>query len=205
MATTPEKRSARRVRLGTRGAVVAVSAFAMLALAAGIAYATIPDSGNVYTACILNKVGTIRLVDPSLGNSSLMGHCTQLETQITWNQHGQKGDPGPAGLQGPPGPPGASAQLDPYIRTNILDTNSEDPTGFSATCDPGDVLLNGGYRISPLVLPDGGWAATPAFAEVINAMPVYTPPDRWSFEVVARSLTGEAFELVVRADCVKAS
>jgi hypothetical protein len=70
-------------------------AFVVVALAAaGIAYATIPDGGGVYTACMLKNVGTIRLIDPSLGSSSLMGHCTSLETQISWNQQGVPGKDG---------------------------------------------------------------------------------------------------------------
>jgi len=63
-----------------------------------VASATIPGDGNVYTACMLKKVGTIRLIDPSLASSNLMSHCTSLETQVSWNQKG---------LPGPAGPPGA--------------------------------------------------------------------------------------------------
>ena len=36
---------------------------ALFAVASGIAYATIPDSGNVYTACMLKGIGTVRLID----------------------------------------------------------------------------------------------------------------------------------------------
>ncbi|HVM56702.1 MAG TPA: hypothetical protein VMT74_04495, partial [Gaiellaceae bacterium] len=61
---------------------------ALFALAGGIAYATIPDSGKVYTACMLKSIGTIRLIDPSLPAHNLMSHCTSLETQVTWNQQG---------------------------------------------------------------------------------------------------------------------
>ena len=81
------------------------------AVAGGVAYATIPDSGNVYTACMLNKVGTIRLIDPALGNSSLMGHCVAAETQISWHQQGQKGDPGIPGTNGTNGASPTVAQL----------------------------------------------------------------------------------------------
>ena len=77
-----------------------------LALAAGVAYATIPDSGGVYTACMLKNVGTVRLIDPTLPASNLMSHCSSLETQITWNQQGQPGPQGPAGAAGPAGPQG---------------------------------------------------------------------------------------------------
>jgi Bacteriophage T4 gp5 C-terminal trimerisation domain len=97
-----------------RGRRLAILVVAGLAIAGGAAYATIPDSGNVYTACMLNKVGTIRLIDPSLGSASAMGHCTSVETKISWHQQGQKGDPGvpgPAGKDGTNGVSPTVAQL----------------------------------------------------------------------------------------------
>jgi len=75
-----------------RGLVVGGLAAAVLALAAGIAYAAIPDaSSKVFTACMLKNFGTIRLIDPALGSGSLLGKCSSLETQISWNQKGQAG------------------------------------------------------------------------------------------------------------------
>jgi hypothetical protein len=82
-----------------KGVLVLVGAVALLAVA-GVAYATIPDGGGVYTACRLNGVGTIRLIDPSGPSTSLLSHCTSFETQITWNQKGQKGDAGAPGQNG---------------------------------------------------------------------------------------------------------
>ncbi len=79
----------------------------LFAVAGGIAYATIPDSGNVYTGCMLKNIGTVRLIDPSLPASNLMSHCTAFETKITWNQQGQAGAPGPKGDTGPAGADGA--------------------------------------------------------------------------------------------------
>jgi hypothetical protein len=81
----------------------------MLAVAGGVAYAAIPDTGtSTYHACMLKNVGTIRIIDPSLPTSSLLQHCNaNLETQITFNQNGPKGDAGPPGAVGPPGPQGA--------------------------------------------------------------------------------------------------
>lgn len=73
------------------------------ALAGGVAWATIPADNGLYTACKLKATGTIRLIDPSGPSSSLLSRCTSLETQITWNQNGQKGDPGPAGARGADG------------------------------------------------------------------------------------------------------
>jgi Collagen triple helix repeat (20 copies) len=101
------------LRRGRRTAVVAGIATVVLAAAAGIAYATIPSSGNVYTACMLKGVGTIRLIDPSLPASNLLGHCSSLETQVSWSQNGQPGAPGPQGAKGDPGTPGATGATGP--------------------------------------------------------------------------------------------
>jgi hypothetical protein len=84
-----------RRRFAFLGLVVAA------AVAAGAAYATIPDGAGVINGCYTNKVGFLRLVDPSAGQK-----CTSLETPISWNQKGPKGDPGPQGAAGPAGPPG---------------------------------------------------------------------------------------------------
>lgn len=96
------------VRLGRRTVLVAVVAIGALLAAAGIAYATIPDNGGVYTACYLNSNGQVRLIDPSLGSTSPLGHCTPNETQASWNQVGQQGPQGPKGDKGDPGTNGTS-------------------------------------------------------------------------------------------------
>ena len=80
----------------------------LFAAAAGIAYAAIPDSTGVYTACMLDKVGTVRLIDPSLPASNLMSHCTSAETKFTFNQQGQQGAPGSPGSPGKDGANGVS-------------------------------------------------------------------------------------------------
>jgi hypothetical protein len=80
----------------------------LLAAGAGVAYATIPDSGVVFTACKLNTLGTIRLIDPSLPSTSLLSHCNATyETGITWNQKGIPGATGPVGPAGATGNTGA--------------------------------------------------------------------------------------------------
>src|SRR4051812_35987532 len=81
---------------------------ALFAVAGGVAYATIPDGAGVYTACKLNGIGTIRLIDPSyVPTTSLLQHCNAaLETQISWNQGGQTGPKGPTGDKGPDGEKG---------------------------------------------------------------------------------------------------
>jgi len=90
-----------------------VGAVVLALAAAGIAYATIPDDGKVFTACMLKNVGTVRLIDPSLPTTSPMQHCSSLEMQVSWNQRGQDGAPGaagPAGAVGPIGPAGPAGK-----------------------------------------------------------------------------------------------
>jgi hypothetical protein len=97
---------------GKRVLAAAAGGLLVATTAGAVAYATIPGDGNVYKACMLKNVGTIRLIDPSLPSGNLMSRCTSLETQVSWNQNGlpgpagptgAKGDKGDAGLQGPPG------------------------------------------------------------------------------------------------------
>jgi hypothetical protein len=84
----------------------AVGALTAVAIAVGVAYATIPGPGNIYSACMLKSVGTIRLIDKSLPATNLMSHCTDKETEVSWNQAGQPGPPGPKGDMGAAGPKG---------------------------------------------------------------------------------------------------
>ena len=93
---------------GGRWRWLTISGLLLSLTAGGIAYATIPVAGNVYTGCMLKNVGTVRLIDSTLPSSNLMSHCTALETQISWNQQGQKGDqalrrPGKDGVDGAKG------------------------------------------------------------------------------------------------------
>jgi hypothetical protein len=74
--------------------------------AGGIAYASIPDGGGTYTACMFKATGTIRLIDHSLPASSLLSHCTPYESEISWNQVGARGATGPKGDTGARGPAG---------------------------------------------------------------------------------------------------
>ena len=70
------------------------------ALAGGIASAAIPDGNGVFTGCRLKATGTVRLIDPSLPQSSVLSHCTSVEAVFSWNAGGPKG---PAGDKGPTG------------------------------------------------------------------------------------------------------
>jgi hypothetical protein len=72
-----------RLRLSLVGAVLTGL------VAGGIALATIPGPDGVIHGCYLNKIGTLRIIDPSTQR------CTRLETPIQWNQKGPAGGAGP--------------------------------------------------------------------------------------------------------------
>ncbi|MFL5944367.1 MAG: hypothetical protein ACJ74C_02865, partial [Gaiellaceae bacterium] len=71
-----------------RTTLVAALVAAGVLAAAGIAYAVIPDAAGEYHACMHKSTGAIRLIDPSLGTSSLLSHCLSPESEISWNKQG---------------------------------------------------------------------------------------------------------------------
>src|SRR5919198_5988137 len=108
----------------------AVGALVAAAIAGGVAYATIPGPDNVYSACMLKSVGTIRLIDKSLPSTNLMSHCTDRETEVSWNQKGQDGKDGINGTNGTNGTNG---------KDGVSVTSSAEPAG--ANCAAGGVQL----------------------------------------------------------------
>jgi hypothetical protein len=78
-------------------------ALVAMALAGGVAYATIPDDTGVIHGCYAKSRGALRVIDGSVTN------CKAGETSLNWNQAGQQGPPGvqgPKGDKGDPGPQG---------------------------------------------------------------------------------------------------
>src|SRR5437867_3442230 len=109
-----------------RWLTAAVGALLAAAIAGGVAYATIPGPGNVYSACMLKGLGTIRLIDKSLPSTNLMSHCTDKEAEISWNQAGQ---PGPAGPQGAKGDPGTNGTNGTDGKDGVSVTTASEPAG----------------------------------------------------------------------------
>ena len=148
---------------GKRLTIAVATAAAVLA-AGGIAYATIPSSSGVYTACVLKGVGTIRLIDPSLGTHSLLGHCTPLETQVTWNQAGPagatglRGTTGPQGASGPAGPTGPTGPQGPAGSFSVQ-TDSPAVGDYS---DYGDVVVDVSCPVGQTAVT-GVWTVQPTF------------------------------------------
>lgn len=79
----------------------------------GMAAASIPSGDQVFTACMLKDVGTVRLIDPSLPARNLLGHCSRVESQVHWNAQGPAGPQGPKGDTGATGPQGPQGDTGP--------------------------------------------------------------------------------------------
>jgi hypothetical protein len=71
-------------RLAALGAVV-------VALAAGAAYASIPDGSGVIHGCYDKTTGQLRVTDTETGTPK---RCTPKELALDWNQKGPQGPPG---------------------------------------------------------------------------------------------------------------
>jgi Collagen triple helix repeat (20 copies) len=92
---------------GRRMFRVLLTAGALLALAGGIAYATIPDTNGVIHSCYSQSLGTWRPIDYPTQK------CKSGETQLDFNQKGPQGSVGPAGPQGPKGDTGPAGPAGP--------------------------------------------------------------------------------------------
>lgn len=80
------------------------AAVVFAAVAAGVSYASVPDSSGVIHACYRTSsgnIGSIRIIETDKGQK-----CNSHESAITWNRTGPQGAQGSQGLQGPAGPQG---------------------------------------------------------------------------------------------------
>jgi hypothetical protein len=89
-----------RGKLSRRMARLVVLVGVLMAVAAGVAWATIPGSTGVINGCYAKSGGTLRVIDGTVTN------CTSKETSLNWNVQGAKGDTGATGSAGPVGPAG---------------------------------------------------------------------------------------------------
>jgi hypothetical protein len=102
---------------------------------------------------MLNKVGTVRLIDPSLPASNLMSHCTSVETKFTFNRQGRQGLPGPPGKDGAPGANGKDG-IDGKSGQPFSGTFTSPNGQFSITVDDTGIKLAGPSNSIELK-PDG--------------------------------------------------
>jgi hypothetical protein len=92
--------------LRQRGVRLLLAATVLLALAAGIAYAAIPDSNGLIRGCYQSTSGTLRVIgtNPTVGG----GKCSTGEKTLNWNQRGPTGAKGATGANGTNGTNGAT-------------------------------------------------------------------------------------------------
>ncbi len=99
--------------MNRRLAVAVIGAVTCMALVPGVsASAAVPDADGTVHACYGKVGGVVRVIEPTRGERCL----SKAESELTFNQAGQRGPAGPAGTPGPDGPAGVSptvAQLAP--------------------------------------------------------------------------------------------
>ncbi len=140
-----------------RGAVVA-AACAVVAAAAGVAYATIPDAQGVIHGCYTRSGGTLRVIDATVTN------CKTTETSLDWNMQGVPGAQGPAGPQGPQGATGAQGPEGPQGPAGA--TGPAGPAGPAGTSHAytartaGAVPLDGETIVQTVPIPAGVYLVT---------------------------------------------
>src|SRR4029450_4111131 len=105
----------------SRSAVVGAVVTAV-ALAAGVAYATIPDGQGVIHACYKTDNGQLRIVDDA--------GCNPSETSRSWRQVGPGGLGGGKGDAGPKGDPGADGAQGPSGLASVIHVSHVFQTSF---------------------------------------------------------------------------
>jgi hypothetical protein len=122
------------------GASFVAGALSVAVLGGGVAFAVIPASSGVVSACYLTNNGQLRVIDVDAGQT-----CLPSELPLAWNQVGPTGPVGPTGATGPAGPAGP--------------TGMQGPTGPAGPAGPpgvfGGVLCSQNGRYSIAVANDG--------------------------------------------------
>ena len=167
-----------------------VATAALLAVAAGVAYAGIPAANGTITACRDAK-GVLKAIDAESGAT-----CATNQQHLTWNQQGPAGpqgtagEPGPAGEQGPvglQGPAGVSG-LQQTFATSGYSTGSTKLV--TAACPAGKKAIGGSLQATGSSVTLLSSAATGSFAA-------------WTVHARAESSTA-TWQLTVAAICVNA-
>ncbi len=130
------------MRIKSKISVIVGTALMLAGIGAGVAFASIPDSGGVIHACYQNPPpahgANLQVIDTGAG-----GSCSGGMTQVTWNQTGPQGPQGATGPQGPAGPSTAGPSgLDLIVVQGPGNSSGRD----TATC-PSDhpYVVGGGF------------------------------------------------------------
>ena len=161
---------------------IGVVALALLLITGGVAYATIPDSNGVIHGCYATKNGSLRVIDPSAGQS-----CGTKEAALDWNAQGPQGSTGPAGPAGPAGSthgyetntqssiPGSMALFKPISISGLPDGNYLVSAQLNVFGIPGDIIYCGlmvganyiGYTVESELSPNQG-SADPVLVSAVS-------------------------------------
>ena len=194
-----------RKRLTRGRAIAAAAVCGALAVAGGVAYATIPTDG-VISGCYMKSGGALRVIDATTGK------CSARETSLNWNVQGATGPQGPAGAQGPQGADGATGPAGPAgVSGYEVVQNDRTQTGgtFSDTiafadsvdCPAGKVPTGGGATGSTFK----GNVSTGTL-DLLQSAPSSTG---WDITVAKRDgsvfASDEGIHYTVYAVCVKAA
>lgn len=156
-----------------------------------VASADVPHSTTgVYTACVRNLNGNVRLIDKEAGES-----CNAFETEKSWNKVGPQGPAGPQGETGPAGPQGEPGGLAGYELVTKIREPSEDLSGGRSpgdesntiTCPPGKIVLSGGIKPYTSTTISGN-APEPYIVETRGAPSNFSYPsadNAWTTVVIA--------------------
>jgi type VI protein secretion system component Hcp len=103
--------------MNARKKLTFVVAGTIAALAVGsVAFASIPGSGGVISACYEKGSGKLRVTDTDTNKPKA---CTSDEVPLSWNQEGPQGPQGPQGAPGPAGPQGPAGGPPP-LHTEVV-------------------------------------------------------------------------------------
>ena len=138
-----------KLRSSKAKTAVVVAAAVLVVLGAGIARATIPDSGGTIHGCYKKVGGDLSVIDPGTGAT-----CKPSEASLDWSQTGADGSTGPQGAQGQSGPQGAQGpdgvadyQIVTAQATTAIVGAPPASAFFSASCPAGTITTGGGYQI----------------------------------------------------------
>jgi len=160
-------------------------------MAAGVAWATIPDGSGTIHACYSASDKSLRVVDS--------GNCSKGEAAVSWSQNAIQGAQGPQGPSGPQGDTGSQGPSGITFATTIEVDASEDPVigGFfkELTCPSGTNALQGHYEWENTIgsnLPQNE----------VESFPL--SDDSWGFAVGANS-TYKGLTAFLYLDCINAN
>jgi hypothetical protein len=116
---------------------------AVLAITAGVAYASIPTGGVIH-GCYKTNDGKLRVIDTNAGDS-----CGSNETALDWNQIGPVGPTGPQGAQGVAGPTGPQGQQGIQGIQGVQGPQGPSGTSHAYSTSAGSHQVQGGNGVFP--------------------------------------------------------